>query len=319
MTLPIVFADLESRSRADLKKAGGRNYWAHPSTELLCAVFCVDGEYLEWTRPEWPFGDCGPYALVAHNGVGFDVHGFRRTGWPEPARLIDTSELARRAGMPAADLDWLGENLCGRPKDKEGSALTKSLSRVSKKTGAFATPLTPAILARVVAYCRSDVEIMVRIWEDELHPWDDLPEENAVAEACRAINDRGIGFDSRLAHAIRALDAQLSAAARAKAGVEDPSDLRAPARFIAALAQLGVSIPNAQKTTVEPLLEHENPAVVALVAARLSGSTIAAGKLLAGLACVSADGRISDMQRYFGAHTGRWSGQRMQLQNLPKA
>ena len=34
----MLLLDFESRSRADLRKVGGRNYWAHESTEALCAV-----------------------------------------------------------------------------------------------------------------------------------------------------------------------------------------------------------------------------------------------------------------------------------------
>jgi hypothetical protein len=44
--------------------------------------------------------------------------------------------------------------------------------------------------------------------------------------------------------------------------------------------------------------------------------SIAAGKLRAGLLRCSTDGRMRDNTRYYGAHTGRWSGQGLQMQNM---
>jgi DNA polymerase len=58
--------------------------------------------------------------------------------------------------------------------------------------------------------------------------------------------------------------------------------------------------------------------VVLLCEARAAVASIARGKLVAGLERVSPDGRLRDMHRYYGAHTGRWSGSGMQLQNLPR-
>ncbi len=326
--IPLLAVDVETRSLADLRRVGGRIYASDPTTQLIVAVFALkESEGSAWEvfelptpsgRAAWPFGDVGDFNVLAHNGAGFDIHVWRQQGWPEPARLIDTAELARRAGMPQASLDWLGENLCGHPKDKEGNKLTLSLSRVSRKTGRW-PELTPEILARVTAYCRSDVELMCRLWDEHLSPWDSVSElEDAVLEVDRRINDRGIAFDTELARVLIELDAQLAAKARADAGVGDPTDLRAPARFIAALEALGVYVGSAQKGEIEPLLEHPDERVAALAHARLAGSTIAAGKLKAGIERTSSDGRMRDNARYCGAHTGRWAGGGMQIQNLPK-
>src|SRR5204863_1941450 len=45
----------------------------------------------------------------------------------------------------------------------------------------------------------------------------------------------------------------------------------------------------------------------------------AGGKFTAALDVVSPDDRIRGGFRFFGAHTGRWAGQRVQPQNLPRA
>src|SRR5690606_8838665 len=62
----------------------------------------------------------------------------------------------------------------------------------------------------------------------------------------------------------------------------------------------------------------DQPAVGALIDARLAASSIAKGKLLAGLARVCPDGRMRDSLRYYGGHTGRESSIGMQLHNLPR-
>lgn len=313
--IPLVFVDFETRSRASLKKVGGRAYALHPSTEVICAVLCtVDGA--TDTRQIW-IGSNPPslkksFAGVAHNAIGFDRHIWARLKWPEPERWIDTAELSRLAGYPKASLDYLAQTLLGRHKDLEGSKLTRSLSRLSRKTKCW-PELTSEILERVIAYCWQDVIDMMDLWQ-YLAPY----EHNDIfglREVDRIINDRGVYFDTELAEMLIAADAHLGEQALTAAGVS-ANIIRSNPQLRDAFACLNVDIDNAQRPTIEALLTHSDPQVVTLARARLALSTIAAGKCQAGLARVSADSRLRDIVRYFGAHTGRWAGQGMQLQNL---
>jgi DNA polymerase len=340
VTAPLVFVDFETRSRADLKKIGGRLYAEHPTTEVLCA--CVFQPVLErsgfgWLEltgaalaPPWVDAYAGTFDAVAHNAIGFDRHVWRRLGWPEPRRWIDTAELARVAGFPEASLEWLGANLLGVPKDKEGNKLTVSLSRVSraKKTFGQLPPVTPAILDRVVKYCRCDVEIMVRLYREHLAPWldSDLP---GLEAADRAVIDRGICFDRDLAELLLLADETLRDQALEAAGVRETAEL-GPAQLRATLASLGAVIEDCTADTIEELHAEvkdllecgdadtggEMTRILRLCEARQALSSIAAGKLRAGLARCSPDGRMRDNTRYYGAHTGRWSGQGLQMQNM---
>jgi DNA polymerase len=311
------FIDFETRSKCSLKKLGGRAYAAHPSTELVCAVLRKGDEYevIAGGRgaPRPPKLYTGGL-LVAHNAVGFDRHVWAALEWPEPDEWGDTSELARLAGYPKASIEWLGENLVGLPKDKAGSALTKSLSRVNK-LGEFAVPLTWPILERVVQYCKIDVDVMADSWAESLHIFyqADIP---GLARVDRAIIDRGMCFDSDLAQHLIECDAALVAGVLEAAGVT-AKQVRSVPQLRAKLAELGAPVPDCKAPTIEALLDHEDPEVATLAAARLGVSTIAAGKLKAGLALVSPDGRLRDTLRYYAAHTGRWGGKGMQLQNLP--
>jgi len=265
-------------------------------------------------------GDPCPFSpgaeLAAHNARGFDGFAAARLGWPDIE--IDTSELARRAGLPGA-LDALGTRWLGIPKDKVASAFTKSLSRPSRAKARLGQlpELTPEVLDRVVAYCGSDVEIMAHGWP-LLESWQQL--EPDVLRVDRAVNDRGIAFDSQLAARLLECDGRLAESALSEAAWDlgmTPDQVeeiaRSPLQFTAF-----TGAPNAQKETVEDLAENEVGEVRAMARARQALASIARGKLEAGLARVSPDGRLRDSMRYYGAHTGRWSHRGLQPGNMPR-
>jgi len=355
--------DFETRSRADLKAIGGRNYAEHPSTDVLCCVLYVEGEYFDW-RP----GDAAPPrigVLAAHNARGFDRHIWSRLGWPEPERWIDTSELSRCQGLPG-DLESLGA-LIGVEKDMAGSRYTLSLSQPSRAKDRLGLlpDITPAVLDIVVPYCRRDVEVLVAWWP-KLAEFIDLEPE--VAEVWHASNDRGVCFDSDLARALLAADANAAAEITglpiesiqddrficeiARLGVKLPkkfapanlrkivaklrqavclpleqarredeaatllearlrvSALRHAATFCTLVRAAGGKTDSAQYSDVEPLTRSKIPEVAELATHRLALASIASGKLRAGLARVSPDGRMRDNVRYY-------SGSGMQLHNIP--
>lgn len=318
-----VLVDFESRSRADLKRVGGRNYWQHPTTEALCAVLydTCTGEVGAWV-PGMPCPITPDTLLAAHNARGFDRFAAEKYEWP--AISLDTSEAARRAGLPGA-LEALATRWLGLEKDKVGRAFTLSLSRPSRAKARLGMlpDLTADVMARVVAYCASDVEVMAHGWE-RLEPWLDIPWENDVSRVDRIVNDRGIAFDSALAQAlIRVCDSLAGEALELAAShVGETADrlreiVMSPEQFVDF-----TGLDNAQAEIVERVLAmgDDGDAGVAYWAcfARQAIASIARGKLEAGLARVSPDGRLRDMHRYIGAHTWRWSGSGMQLQNMPR-
>lgn len=344
-----VLLDFESRSRADLKKVGGRLYWEHPSTEALCCVlFDTETEEVASWQPGDPCPVTPDTVLGAHNAMGFDRFGAERLGW-RCAGWIDTSELARRAGLPGA-LDALGTRWLGLAKDKAASAFTKGLSTCRRPSGKRnpnavsaedwkrLTPeqkrergvqktLTPAIRQRVLAYCASDVEIIATGWP-LLKPF--LEDgvfsgvEADVLAVDRIVNDRGICFDTELAQALLEIDERGKAEAverAAKATGFSFDDMRA---MVGSNDQLreATGLPNAQKKTIENALFAARAAgdaeLIAVFEARAALNTIASGKLEAGLNRVSPDGRMRDSVRYYGAHTGRWAHRGFQNGNIPR-
>ena len=357
--------DVESRSRCDLKARGGRAYWSHPSTEVLCIVLFNVERGAACTTPHagaaycddcapllWLPGDPCPVGfddvLVAHNAVGFDRFAIARVGWrpiSDPLS-VDSSQLARTAGLPGS-LDALGMRWLGIPKDKDASRFTVGLSTCRRPTKKRPGPegraytadewrelddeqkrargvqadVTIEALTRVVEYCFSDVEIMIRAYP-RLAEWRAL--EAPIVTADRVINDRGIGFDAPLARRLLAEDARNTDRAIEEAAAAlsmSPERVRAIA---GSPAQFGAStgLPDAQKGTLDDYLATADPfdddPVAHLCRARRALASIARGKLGAGLARVCPDGRLRDSVRYFAAHTGRWGGSGLQPHNMPR-
>jgi DNA polymerase len=112
--------------------------------------------------------------------------------------------------------------------------------------------------------------------------------------------------------------------------------LRSSTKFAAVLEQLGVPPPmKISPTTGKPthafaktdaqfqaLLEHDNPAVQALASARLaSKSTIEETRTQRLIDAANITPLLPVALRYYGAHTGRWSGDKAganNFQNLPR-
>jgi DNA polymerase len=337
-----ILLDFESQSRADLKRVGGRNYWAHPSSRALCVAWYdvhTEGAGVWFPGEVWPHAG---RELAAHNMAGFDRHACVRYGMLAPADLgehwIDTSVLARRAGLPGA-LDELGTRWCGKPKDKEASRFTKSLSSVRRPKDIDATTwrgldddakrergalpaVDAAAMARVVPYCLDDVDILARAWP-RLESWRGVDED--VLAADRIVNERGVYFDQDLARALLAADERNTSEALEQiadtlgwSAAQVRTVANSPKQFTEYTGLL-----DATAATIDDVLANAahgrfRPHVIALAQARRALASIARGKLEAGLARVSPDSRLRDSFLYYGAHTGRWSGRGMQLQNMPR-
>jgi len=361
MILPPILFDLESTSEAKLSGpsgVGGRRYWDHPSTRLVCAVMhdAHTGERSTWVPGNNPPSGVHDRVWAAHNMMGFDRFGAAKEwGMRVDAhdRMIDTAELARRAGLPGS-LDALGTQWLGMPKDQAGHRVIMALSgspvtgdKIDKITSEVLSKgvpehlqgmlrrynrerkkaidddttrpeVPPEVLDFVVQYCHNDVDILEHGWP-LLAPW--LEYEPEVSAADRAVNERGIPVDLPLVRRLLEEDVRIGKAevrrcARKLGWTEDETreTANSPAQF-----KECTGAPDAQKDTVQKLKESSgDPCIVALCEARQALASIASGKLKACLRYVSNDGRIRDAQKYCGAHTWRWSGQGVQFQNMPR-
>ncbi len=317
----LVFLDFETRSRVDLQRVGGRLYAEDPTTEVLCmAAALPDGSELQWTPKDAPPGglfaciEAGAH-VVAHNGVDFDRHIWRRLGWPEPARWIDTLHLARLAGLPGK-LDDVAKIILGEGKDDQGAAVLADLRRPDAKTGKV-PHVDKTRLQTVQRYCLKDVLLMKGAFEKRLHWFDGFDVGARIVD--EAINGRGFCFDADLAGNVIKMAGALQVEAENASRV-DGSVLRSAKKLKAVFAGAGIAIANTKNETLVALLEDEDlPADIRLVieAKTLSGKRIRQ-KLERGLDSLSADGRSRDSLVYHGAHTARWAGRGFQPHNLAR-
>lgn len=171
----VLFHDIETRSKVDLKASGAWRYAADPSTDALCISYAVDDEPVQlWVR-----GDPVPvefieaarnpnWRLVAHNAAFERAIAHRilgpRYGFPAipPERYRCTLAMALACALPGK-LEKLAEVLgLEQRKDAEGARLMRQLSR-PLPDGTFMED--PALLEQLYAYCVRDTDVERELYQ----------------------------------------------------------------------------------------------------------------------------------------------------------
>lgn len=285
------------------------------------------------SAPPWLDDLCG-LPWVAHNGLTFDAPVWRGLGLPEPAEWLDSLPWCRAFGLPAG-IDRVGLELFGEGKDAGKDALLRlSQPAATGKLKGHFLPLGKQNLPAVLRYMVRDIQILSALCETLRSLIDEWGEpELAVVEADAAINTRGVRFDTDLAEKVVALNEKLRAHTSeelfsklaARLGIEGGAEkmrakLRSVPQCLALLEELGVVAPDAKRATLQALALDLDPDDLArdVVAGRIGETRVTAAKLDRGLAQASSDGRLRFTVAYHSAHTGRWGGRGMQLQNLPR-
>ncbi|MHB1424980.1 MAG: DNA polymerase [Gemmataceae bacterium] len=262
--------------------------------------------------------------FVAHNCMNFDAHVWAAKIDPVPRRWYDTIYAARAAGLPGR-LDAIGERLLGLGKD-EGAAILKRVMRDNSK------PPPLGYILPILRYNLCDVLLLKRLFEVTAGQ----DSEDAVLDVHEAINERGVHFDSELAR--RIYDLSRESIARATEEIERRTLGKLGADNIRSLKDVkdwlvaqGVRLPNLRRETVDRFLENpedfvddENgrptvsPVVFTVLRLRQAAMRITGPKLERAMQAVDTDHRLRDLHTFHGAHTGRWTSQRVQIHNLPR-
>lgn len=320
----MIYIDLETRSRTDLRKLGVYRYTEDPDFSILMAGWSVDGAPAQIALGHDEIlaipGLLDPGVVkVAHNAqferlcLGVLVESLR-----DPAQWLDTMALAAEYGYPVS-LDAVAKALGCTEKDAAGSKLVK-LFTIPNRDGSWNTAEThPLEWLDFIAYCEQDVDTLVEVHQK----LGDFPTETErqVWIADQRINDRGMRIDLELCRLAAWAVAENKDADKEEfnrlTGVDNPGSVQ---QVMAWFKEQGVELPNLQAATVERLLEDEetDPLHRQVLELRQDLALAAGGKFAAALEVVSPDERIRGGFRFFGAHTGRWSGQRVQPQNLPR-
>lgn len=331
-----VYLDIETYCELDIRRVGPYRYVEHESFEILMCAYAVDGEPvqvaatpLDIFEQAYPLldllGEPG-VEFVAHNStferVAFSRYRLMPVGQYLPPRdWIDTMPMAANAGYPQS-LGNLAKALKVRQKDSAGTRLINLFSKPNRKGGRNSAATHPEQWAEFVAYCAGDVETMrecARV----------LPEQSAAERevwiADQLINDRGIRLDLPMARAAVAAANDNQAAAIAEVieltGVENPKSIQ---QLTAWLDDRGVFVPDLRADTVKDLLGSADPFELEPVERRVLElrqelALSASAKYEAAVEMSNSDGRFRGSARYCGAHTWRWAGRGIQLQNLPRA
>lgn len=333
----ILWVDLETWSKCDIKKCGGYRYAEDPSTEITLFGYAVGNEPAQvW---DLTTGDEMPEDLreavnnpetvfIAHNSM-FDRNVLKhKLGAPfgDPKRWKDTMILAYSVGLPGA-LGLLSEVL-GLPqdkaKDKDGHRLVLKFCKPTAAGKRWTRENAPEDWSRFVNYCRLDVEAM-REMTKRIYAWNSTPQMWADWHCDQIINDRGIKIDMELvAGALKCAD-EVKAKGDAAMGEATDGEVQTAMQRDELLKHIlfmyGVSLPNLQKATLEKRLNDENlpEPVRELIALRLSSAVASVAKYRALGRAAGADGRIRGATQFMGAsRTGRFAGRLVQFQNLPR-
>lgn len=345
--------DFETRSEKDIKVCGAWAYAEHESTDVFCWAFKVDSEpvgiwinphfqvivyeYLKGVTDEFNILPLDPKLLLkvmiakgaifeAHN-AGFERAIFRHVmtkkyGWPEiPLRQWRCSAAKAAIHQLPRPLDGVAEalNLKNR-KDKKGHQIMLRLSKPKKpsKSDPGTWDEDPEKLIKLFHYCEQDVETEYEVSEN-LRDLSDQEQEMWFLD--QKINARGVLIDTESVHKIITMfessQAQLAEECRALTGV-NPTQVEELRKWI---ESQGVTVVDLTKDTVSHLLklEHLPEQVKRVLEIRQQAGMSSVKKYNAMLNSISQDSRARGCHMFNGAGTGRWSGQRVQFQNIIRA
>lgn len=331
----LCFFDFETRGVVDLRKTGVYRYAEDPRTSVLCFALAIDdGEPICW-RPGLPLPKLLDDA-VRDPAVEFHAHNanFERAIWRNVfapryglpdlpvTRWRCTAARCAAAGLPRG-LD-AAAGLLGVPisKDKLGRSLMVAYCKPRKptKTDPRIWLDDPADLDRIAIYCAQDVRV-----EREVHRRSPpmVESEQKVWWLDQIVNDRGVFVDRRFIAAVlrqyNTYSQRLNAELQSITGGAVPS-ARAVAAMVDWLNWQGVNVGDLKAETVDELLGRSDltPEARRVIEIRSSLSLASLGKFPAMDARASVDGRVRGAHLYWGANTGRFSGQGVQLQNVPR-
>ena len=349
----LMFIDFETYSPVNLKDCGAYPYMASSDFRPLIMTYRygVDGETkiaqgeaeIKWALRG--LNEREHVTFVAHNAnferlVLSRIFDYAPGTFIPPERFIDTMAMGRSLGFPGSLAD-LSRALHVEEKDSAGTALIQLFCVPSKKTGRAATPDEhPEEWAAFCRYAVQDVDTMVEVYQALINRYGGFPRgEREVWNADQRINDRGILVDAELA--VRCMD--IAAVVKdlhlqrmgVISGLANPNSTAQVLSWLRLrLVQAGVldnrSDPPVFKDTGAPFKSVDKASVTYLLSRtdlprgvrtfleeRAASNAASVAKFKAMTNRLGADNRVRGTIQYFGAHTGRWAGRGVQLQNLP--
>lgn len=353
-----VHIDFEGQSAADIGDVGACLYSEHPTTRPTALTFCVDRDAPETLTYEWfnEGAPLHPrlYALAANPNVLLYAHNaiFENKFWndhmvklgypPIPTeRWRCTMAKALRHSLSGSledaanmlNLDYRKDTgvgkasmrLTAKPKcywcecGKFFTDLKKPCCAGADSTPEFYTPATAKkYFDQMYDYNAVDV-IVERELDDELA---DLSEdEQEVWFIDQHMNLEGVLLDiPAIRRALHFIDRWRGAFPQefyARIGLK-PTQRQKLKELLA--TKYGFAIRNTQAETLQPLLDYAeiHDDVRYILQGIIDTNKTSLAKYAEMIRRSDVNGLTRELLRYYGAHTGRWSGQGIQLHNMPR-
>ena len=269
---------------------------------------------------QFPWDDA---ITVAHNAMFdmailswvFDIH---------PVRIADTLSMLRAIDGPDA-----GNSLA---KAVERYGLGRKGDEVINALGKRRLDFTPDELERYGEYCINDVELTHKLFHVLLETGFPMIELKLIDLTINMFTEPVLTLDKQVLtnHLSIVRNAKDDLLSKAMIGKDQ---LMSNGQLAELLRGIGVEPPTkiSAKTGKEAfafaksdeafkeLLEHENPMVQAIVAARLGVKSTLEESRTERFIQIAERGALPVPLRYYAAHTGRWGGDdKVNLQNLPR-
>lgn len=314
-----------------LKKLTTEQYIRHRDFQVIGVAVKVDDGPTEWfsgtimeTKKFLDSFDIPNNYLLAHNMV-FDGAILAWKYVIKPKYYLDTLSMAK----PVTGLTVGGSLAALAKKFCLGEKGTEVVNALGKRLEHF----TPEDLAAYGEYCKNDVQITYTLYQI-LRQFSTPKEQYIIDLMIRMYTDPVLRLD------INQLEGHLATVQEKKAvlmkKIDDAigrDDLMSNMKFAEVLKKLGVTPPikisiRTGKPTYafgktdqefKALLEHDDPRVQTVVAARLGVKSTLEETRTEAFINIGKRGRLPIMLNYYGAHTGRASGgDGVNLQNLPR-
>jgi DNA polymerase len=259
---------------------------------------------------------------VAHNAA-FDMAILNWQFDIRPKRIVDTLSMLRAIDGPDAG------NSLAKAAERYGLGIkgTEVINALGKRRLDF----TPEELARYGDYCINDTELTYELFQ-RIAVGFPAVEFKLIDLTIRMFTEPSLVLDKtvltdHLADVQAKKEALMSKLNYDKAELMSNPKLAELLEFHGVIAPTKISPATGKETHAfakndeefKALLEHENPQVQAIVAARLGVKSTLEETRTERFIKIAERGTLPVPLRYYAAHTGRWGGDdKVNLQNLPR-
>lgn len=335
--MKVLSIDIETHSSVDLTKAGPYPYTESEDFEILLLAYAFDDNPVKLI--DFTLGDKLPQDLrealvdpqvlkTAFNANFERVCISKFLNLPmEPDQWSCTAVSALRLGLPPS-LEGVSTVLgLEEGKLKDGKELIKFFTVPCKKPGEddeVKRNLPQDNISKWLKfreYCIRDVEVERNI-RKILHRYPIIDREKKLWNLDQRINDRGIrvhkDFVDKALTCARTHEDEFLRQASILTGLKNPKSCQQMKMWL--FEKGDIKVQSLCKAQVEDLIERvEDPQVKKALELRRKLSKTSIKKYEAMKRCLSGDGRIRGLLKFYGAsRTGRWSGRMVQVQNLPQ-